>query len=73
VATERRPAEHPSGRLDPVDALDINPHVLGEDIGSAAGYRHRQLRSWSRPARATYRTERLLTGTAPPPPPLVSN
>jgi hypothetical protein len=32
----------------PVDRLDLQGHVIGQDIGNAARYGHHKLRSWAR-------------------------
>src|SRR5579863_6960875 len=36
---------HVQVQIHPVDALDLERHVTGQDISGAASYRHRRLRS----------------------------
>ena len=72
VASEKRrdPARvaqlaHIPVAVHPIDALQLEHHVLAQHIRGRQRYAHHQLRSWGpRPLRGTYRTARLMTGTA---------
>ena len=67
-------------QIQPVDALDLQRHVLIKDIADAARYRHHKLRSTGRPIRVTYRhraandgkhAPRVTPDRSPPTTPLV--
>ena len=57
---------HVGVEIHPVDALHLEQHMLIEDIGDAAGYRHHWLRSDGRPARPTNRSGRFIHRTGSP-------
>jgi hypothetical protein len=52
-------------QIHAVDAVDLEPHMFGQDIADRSRYGHHGLRSFGRPVRPTNRTRGSYTGSAP--------